>query len=79
MATAKHAEWIKLSTDSSLTPSGGINYDFLNKSITGKVGIDLVVSKDVATTLGSTRRGMSFEQSFNKTGNTISGKLVFSF
>jgi hypothetical protein len=61
---------IKLTTDSSITPSGGINYDFLNQSITGKVGIDLVVSKEVA---------MSFEQSFNKSGNTISGKLVFSF
>jgi hypothetical protein len=61
---------IKLSTESSITPSGGINYDFLNKSITGKAGIDFVVSKEVA---------MSFEQSFNKTGNTISGKITFSF
>jgi hypothetical protein len=61
---------IKLNTASTITPSGGIDYDFLNKSITGKAGIDFVVSKEVA---------MSFEQSFNKTGNTISGKLVFSF
>jgi|GEM_PF-2493016 hypothetical protein len=61
---------IKLDADSSLTLSGGLTYDFLNKSITGKAGIDITVSKDVA---------MSFEQAFNKSGNTISGKVVFSF
>jgi hypothetical protein len=61
---------IKLDTDSSITLSGGLGYDIFNKDITGKAGIDFVVSKDVA---------MSFEQSFNKTGNTISGKITFSF
>lgn len=61
---------IKLDADRSITLSGGINYDFLNKDITGNAGIDFVVSKDVA---------MSLEQSFNKSGNTISGKLTFTF
>jgi hypothetical protein len=61
---------IRLSADASITPSGGIDYDVLNKSITGTAGVDLVVSKEVA---------MSFEQQFNKSGNTISGKITFSF
>ncbi len=64
------SESIKLDADKSLTLSGGLNYDLFNKSITGKGGIDFVVSKEVA---------MSVEQSFNKTGNTISGKITFSF
>ncbi len=64
------SETVKLSADDSLMLSGRIGYDVLNKAITGNAGINFEVSKDVK---------MSFDQSFNKTGNTISGKITFSF
>jgi len=64
------ADKINLNADNSITLSGGIGYDVLNKGLTGNAGINLEVSKDVA---------MSFDQSFNKSGNTISGKITFSF
>jgi hypothetical protein len=64
------SETVKLFADESLTLSGGIGYNVLNKTITGNAGINFEVSKDIK---------MSFDQSFNKSGNAISGKITFSF
>ena len=61
---------ISLFADNSLVLSGGISYDALNKTLTGNAGLDITVSKNVA---------MEFKQDFNKTGNTISGKIEFKF
>ena len=52
---------IKFSADNTLTFSGGLDYNFMNKKINGNLGAQLVISKDIAANI---------EQSFATAGNT---------
>jgi hypothetical protein len=58
---------IKLSADNTLTFSGGLNYDFMNKKINGNIGAQFIISKNIAAKI---------EQSFATKGNTTALTLT---
>jgi hypothetical protein len=66
----KSAGTITLNTENTIKINGGIDYNFLNRTIGGNFGIEFVVSKRIA---------MDFGQTFGTNGNCSSAKFTINF